>query len=786
MLKKKISRLPVLVTRQTSVFPGFPCELDFGRPDSLAVIDKVINEPKKELILVSQIVSETNEIIKNNLHKIGMLCRIEVLRQKQKKLTAKITAIRRVKVIDFHFVQKIFFADYELAPTKKMNLTAKKKLVQEIIEASQIIKNDVNKDSLSINVFTTSELENFIYGWLNSFPNNEQNFKQKAIDTDDLYQRFQILNKNLSPFISSKGTDFNKKDIDNIINKRLKSRLTKQQREYYLREKMREIKGELGELSSKNDELGSYRAEINKKEFPVVVRNRILGEIERYESMPISSAESNMTKNYIDWMMKIPWYQTTDEKNDLNVAQKELDKNHFGLKKAKRRIVEYLASAIFTKKTSRGQIICIVGPPGVGKTSLGISIAKALGRKYVRIALGGVKDEAEIRGHRRAYIGSMPGKIIQALKKAGTINPLILIDEIDKMGSDFRGDPTSAMLEVLDPEQNREFVDHYIEEPYDLSKVMFIATANYEWDIPPALYDRMEIIHLSSYTELEKLQIAKKHLLPRIYKEQNLKQSQIKITSSALQDIIKHYTREAGVRQLNRLLSQICRHFIVKFLQSKITKAIITKDNVIDYLEKRIYKYNNSEQKAQIGVATGLAYTSFGGDILPIETTYFPGKGQLILTGKLGEILRESANIAFDYIKSNHKFFGINFEVFNEKDFHIHLPEGAVPKDGPSAGTALTTALVSLLTKFPISHKIGMTGEITLHGKVLPIGGLTEKSIAAARSGLATIFIPKENEKDLIDVPEEVKKKINIRLVSDYHEIYHYIFSPRKTISAKK
>lgn len=452
-----------------------------------------------------------------------------------------------------------------------------------------------------------------------------------------------------------------------------------------------------------------------------------------------------------------------------------LDKHHYGLNKVKDRIIEYLAVMQKTNNL-KAQIITLVGPPGVGKTSLARSIAEAIGRNFVKVSLGGVKDEAEIRGHRKTYVGAMPGRIIQTMKRAKVKNPLFLLDEIDKMASDQRADPASAMLEVLDPEQNSEFSDHYIEEPYDLSEVMFIATANYLENIPEALYDRMEIINLSSYTEIEKKSIARDYLVPKVLKEHALSNDDLKFAEESVTELIQHYTREAGVRQLERLLSAIARKFIVKLLNKEIETLEVSPTIVNEYLGKRIFDHTDRQEKSEVGVVTGLAYTQFGGDILPIEVNYFPGKGNLILTGKLGDVMKESASIAYDYVRSNHDKFGINKVIFEQNDVHVHVPEGAVPKDGPSAGVTITTAIVSALSGKPVSRDIGMTGEITLRGLVLPIGGLREKSISAARSGLKTILIPSKNLKDLDDVPEEVKSILEIKGIDRFDQTFEVVF----------
>ena len=476
--------------------------------------------------------------------------------------------------------------------------------------------------------------------------------------------------------------------------------------------------------------------------------------------LPAASGETGVIKTYIDWMMDLPWWQESKDNEDLNLASEILDADHYGLEKIKERILEYLAVKQMTNSL-RAPIICLVGPPGVGKTSLAKSVARALDRRFVKISLGGVKDESEIRGHRRTYLGSMPGRFIQAMKKAGTVNPVFLIDEIDKMASDYKGDPASAMLEVLDPEQNSLFSDHYIEEPYDLSKVLFIATANYLENIPNALRDRLEIIELSSYTELEKIEIAKRHLVPKQIKENGLKASQLKIDDDMISFLIRYYTRESGVRQLERVIATVCRKSVLAILKDNKRSIKVTKKLVKEWLGHEKFEYGKRETKDQIGTVTGLAYTSFGGDVLQVEVNHFEGKGKLVITGQLGDVMKESATIAYDYVRANAKKYKIQPEVFEKNDIHIHVPEGAVPKDGPSAGVTLTTALVSSLSDTPVKANLAMTGEVTLRGNVLPIGGLKEKSMAAHRCGITTIVIPKANVKDLDDVPATVKESVN-------------------------
>ena len=549
-------------------------------------------------------------------------------------------------------------------------------------------------------------------------------------------------------------------DIENNINEKVKERIDESQKEYYLREKLRAIKEELGDVSNQSDDSEELRRMIEENPYPEAIKEKAREELARYEMLPGASGEAGVVRTYLDWLLGVPWWQETEDNEDLKLVQKRLDEDHFGLEKVKDRIMEYLAVKQMTQSLN-APILCLVGPPGVGKTSLAKSVARALDRKFVKASLGGVRDEAEIRGHRRTYLGSLPGRIIQGMKKAGVINPVFLIDEIDKMASDYKGDPSSAMLEVLDPEQNKLFSDNYLEEPYDLSKVMFIATANTLDSIPAALRDRLEIIELSSYTEVEKVSIAQEHLIRKQAEINGLKPSQFKLSDAELIYLIRHYTREAGVRQLERVIASLCRKSVLTIMKDGKRSVKVSKKLIQEWLGKEKFEYGVKEKKDQIGVVTGLAYTSFGGDILPVEVTYFDGKGKLIVTGQLGDVMKESTEIALDYIKSRAVEYKIDPAFFDKHDIHIHCPEGAVPKDGPSAGVTLTTALVSAITRHPVHANLAMTGEVTLRGNVLPIGGLREKSLAAHRSGISTVIIPKNNVKDLDEVPETVKNDIH-------------------------
>jgi len=583
------------------------------------------------------------------------------------------------------------------------------------------------------------------------------------------------VNKRLDMILSEIDSIFYKKELDEKIDKDVREKMEKSQKEYYLREKIHAIQEELGDVDNNTSDIDNLRKKVTECKMPKSVEEHVLKELRRYQSVSSASPESSMIRSYIDTMIDIPWYKETVDENDIVKAKEKLDETHFGLDKVKDRILEYLSVKLYTNKNPQ-TILCFVGPPGVGKTSLAQSIAKALGRKFVKQSLGGMKDEAEIRGHRRTYIGALPGRIINGMRQAQVVNPLFLLDEIDKLGSDYKGDPSAAMLEVLDPEQNNKFSDHYVEDQYDLSKVMFICTANYIENIPAPLFDRMEVIELSSYTELEKLQIAKTHVVKRELEINGLENDKFEITDEAIMHIIKHYTREAGVRQLERLIGSIVRKSIRRLMTDKLEKITVSKDTVKDFLGKEIFQNNEAETTDMVGIVTGLAYTQFGGDTLQIEVTTYKGKGNLMLTGKLGDVMKESAQAAYSWVKSHASDLNINEEYFEKLDIHIHVPEGAVPKDGPSAGVTMTTAIASAFTHKKVRHDLGMTGEITLRGRVLPIGGLKEKSIAALRSGLKTILIPQDNLRDLEDIPKEVKEQVEIIPVSRLEDVLKLAF----------
>ena len=571
-------------------------------------------------------------------------------------------------------------------------------------------------------------------------------------------------------------------DLEKKIGQRVKNSMEKTQKEYYLREQLKAIQKELGDKDGKTSEVDQLREKIENSDMPEHILKVALKELGRYEKVPQSSAESSVIRNYLEWLILLPWTKKTQDTIEIKRAEKVLNHDHYGLEKVKERILEYLAVQKLTN-TIKGPILCLVGPPGVGKTSLAKSISKAINRNFVRISLGGVRDEAEIRGHRRTYIGAMPGRIIQGMKKAGTVNPVFLLDEIDKMSNDFRGDPSSAMLEVLDPEQNSSFSDHFIEENYDLSNVLFIATANNVNSIPGPLLDRMELISIAGYTEVEKLHIAKQHLLPKQLKENGLKKANLQIRENAILKLIRRYTREAGVRGLERQLAKLCRKAAKIIISKEKEKVIVTEKSLEDLLGKPVFRYGLMEQEDQVGTATGLAYTSAGGDILSIEVTHYPGKGKLTLTGKLGGVMQESAQAAFSYVRSRTKEFNIESNFYEKYDIHIHVPAGATPKDGPSAGITIATALVSSLTGRAIRKEVGMTGEITLRGRVLPIGGLKEKSLSAHRAGLTTLIIPEENEKDIENIPESVRNDLTFITVNHLDQVLEHALVEEKNES---
>lgn len=755
----EIVRLPVLVCKGFVIFPEATSTIYAERNFSKTATKISLDKFEGYVVVVTQkSESKVSDFSYEDISSTGTLCRISSS-SGNTTLKLRLIGLERIKIesLEYNDIDKTYYANVSLFSDILGDERKEEKLVQTILDKiekqSGLYFNNsdgyklISQLSSGVNALKLS----YALSQLLAFPTK---IKLELLEAKDVNDRLQLILNNL---------DYISQDllIEQEIQNELQKSASKNQREYILREKMRIIKEELNDDPELTDQ-----ENINKKleegNYPPNIKQKIKEEIKRFNMMPQASLEASLIKNYIDIMFSIPWDEKTVDNDDLNNVQHILDEDHYGLDKVKKRIIEYLA---VKQKTGnlKAPILCFYGPPGVGKTSLGRSIARALGRKFVKSSLGGVSDEAEIRGHRRTYVGSMPGRIIQGMRKAKTTNPVFLLDEIDKIGSSYKGDPSSALLEVLDPEQNFAFNDNYIEEPYDLSNVLFICTANYLGNIPEPLRDRLELIEVNSYTLIDKMHIAKEHLIKKEMDANGLKDSDIQFEDDALAYIIERYTREAGVRELERKISSICRRVVVNLVSKKRrSKEIITIKKVKEYLGTEIFDSTAKEKGAQVGVVTGLAYTEFGGDILPIEVNNFPGKGNLVLTGKLGDVMKESCSIAYDYIKANAKKYGIDDEVFAKNDLHIHFPEGAVPKDGPSAGCAITVAIISCLTNHPVSGDIAMTGEVTLRGKALAIGGLREKSLAALRSGIKKIIIPSENKKHVSELPKEVKDNLEI------------------------
>lgn len=748
------SQLPLVCTRGVIVFPDQEVIIDVGRDKSIRAIEESQENFQSQIILVAQHDVAKEDPNLDDLYSYGTLCKIKHIRRMDGYLRVKFHGVDRAEIHSIKTNDDMMTASFAV----KCNLEQDSQ--EEVVLIRKIVKQFEEIDAISQMI--PKEMMNELAKGVSATQLCDQISQLFPFTTEKKEELLETLGVNDRLYLILEAIESEKElsEIENKINDKVKTRIEESQKEYYLREKMRAIKEELGDVPDSDQDVESIRKRLDENPYPQNIKEKIRDELSRYEMLPAASGETGVIKTYIDLMMDLPWWQESKDNEDLKKASQILDSEHFGLEKIKERILEYLAVKQMTNSL-KAPIICLVGPPGVGKTSLAKSVAKALEREFIKISLGGVKDESEIRGHRRTYLGSMPGRFIQSMKKAGTINPVFLIDEIDKMASDYKGDPASAMLEVLDPEQNALFSDHYVEESYDLSKVLFIATANYLENIPNALRDRLEIIELSSYTELEKIEIATRHLVRKQLDENGLKTNQLKLDDEIITYLVRYYTRESGVRQLERVIATICRKSVLAILKDKKRSIKVTKKLVKEWLGNEKVDYGKRETKDQIGTVTGLAYTSFGGDILQIEVNHFVGKGKLVITGQLGDVMKESASIAFDYVRANAKKYSINSDIFEKNDVHIHVPEGAVPKDGPSAGVTLATALISSLSNIPVKANLAMTGEVTLRGHVLPIGGLKEKSMAADRCGITTIVIPKANVKDLDDIPAIVKEHVN-------------------------
>jgi len=754
---------PVLPLRDIVVFPHMIVPLFVGREKSVRALEDVMKDDK-QILLVTQKNATQDDPAPADIYSVGTIGTVlQLLKLPDGTVKVLVEGSQRARIVRFAENEAFFQAQAEIISEKVGDQQEIEALARTAVaQFEQYIK--LNKKIppevlVSINqIDEPAKLADTLASHLAlKIPE-----KQELLEIETVSGR-------LEKIFSHMESEIGVLQVEKRIRSRVKRQMEKTQREYYLNEQLKAIQKELGEGEDGKDELAELEERINKTKFSKEARDKALGELKKLRAMSPMSAEATVVRNYLDWLLTIPWQDRTKIKRDIKAAEKVLNDDHYGLEKVKERILEYLAVQQRMRKV-KGPILCLVGPPGVGKTSLGKSVARATGRNFVRMSLGGVRDEAEIRGHRRTYIGSMPGKIIQGMKKAKSSNPLFLLDEVDKLGQDWRGDPSSALLEVLDPEQNSTFNDHYLEVDYDLSDVMFVTTAN-TLRMPQPLLDRMELIRLPGYTEDEKVEIARRHLIPKQVKANGLKSTEWSITPDALRDLIRYYTREAGVRNLERELANLARKSIKDILVKRRKKITITRRNLEKYAGVRRFRYGEVEETDLVGVTTGLAWTEVGGELLTIEAVTVPGKGRVTATGKLGDVMRESVQAAESYVKSRSVAFGIVPTIFDRKDIHVHVPEGATPKDGPSAGVAMVTSIVSVLTGIPVRKDIAMTGEITLRGRVLPIGGLKEKLLAALRGGLKTVLIPKENEKDLAEIPDNVKKGLSIVPVNSLDEL---------------
>lgn len=773
MKEKKVTTstrtIPLIPLRGLTVFPYMVIHFDVGRERSINALEEaMVND--QLVFLVAQKEAEINAPTLEDIYEVGTIAKIkQMLKLPGDTIRVLVEGISRGKIMNVLQETPYFQVEIEEKNYKNevMIDSEAEALMRSVIDAFEEYVEISNKISPEI-LITIAEIE--MPGRLadtiasNVFIKPHQ--KQEVLEAFDPLDRLEILYKILLEEIQIL-------EIEKKINNRVKKQINKVQKEYYLREQLKAIQKELGEDEGIVEEVAEYKEKLRALKFPKDVHEKIDREIDRLLKLSPASAETGVIRNYIDWALSLPWNKETKDRLDLKKSAAILDEDHYGLKKVKERILEYLAIRQLAK-SMKGPIVCLVGPPGVGKTSIAKSIARSLNRKFVRMSLGGVRDEAEIRGHRRTYVGAIPGRIISSIRQAGTRNPLFLLDEIDKLASDFRGDPASALLEVLDPEQNHDFTDHFMELPFNLSKVLFITTANSLDTIPRPLLDRMEVIRIAGYTEEEKLNIASRYLLPKQVKEHGLKAVSLQVSEKALRNIINHYTREAGVRNLERQIANLCRKVAKRVVEEKLKSIHITPANLKKYLGNPYYRYEMANQKDEVGIARGLAWTIVGGDTLSIEVTPMKGNGKLVLTGQLGDVMKESARAGISYIRSREEELKIDPEFHNNLDIHIHIPEGATPKDGPSAGITMATAVISALTKIPVNKDIAMTGEITLRGRVLPVGGIKEKVLAAKRAGIQKVLMPMDNKRDLDEVPDNVKRKIQFVFVEHMDEVLEH------------
>ncbi|CAH1215042.1 Lon protease 1 [Paenibacillus allorhizoplanae] len=771
--KMKVRRLPLLPLRGLLVYPSMVLHLDVGREKSVKALERAMVDDSM-ILLCSQSEINIEEPTKEDIYRIGTIAKVrQMLKLPNGTIRVLVEGVLRAEIVEYLTNDEYYEVTVKELPEQEISDPEIDALMRSVLSQFEHYINlskKVTPETLAAvsDIDEPGRLADVICSHLSLKIKDKQDILETVDVRERLEKMLNILNNEREVL-----------ELERKISQRVKKQMEKTQKEYYLREQMKAIQKELGDKEGRAGEVDELRNQLAEAELPDKVREKVEKEIDRLEKMPATSAEGGIIRNYIDWLLGLPWHKSTDDDLDLDKAEEILNEDHFGLEKPKERVLEYLAVQKLVKKL-KGPILCLVGPPGVGKTSIARSIARSMGRQFIRISLGGVRDEAEIRGHRRTYVGAMPGRIIQGMKNAGANNPVFLLDEIDKMAMDFRGDPASALLEVLDPEQNSTFSDHFIEVPFDLSNVMFVTTANAVHNIPRPLLDRMEVLYIPGYTEIEKLQIAKKYLLPKQKRDHGLEEEQLVVDEAALMKIVREYTREAGVRNLEQQVAGMNRKAAKKIVSNPETPVHVTVDNLSDYLGPVKFKYNVAEEKDQIGAVTGLAWTEVGGDTLVIEVSVLPGTGKLTLTGKLGDVMKESAQAAFSYTRSRADVLGIAPDFHEKNDVHIHIPEGAIPKDGPSAGITMATALISALTNIPVSRLVAMTGEVTLRGRVLPIGGLKEKALAAHRAGIRTILLPQDNEKDIIEIPESVRTEMTFIPVSHMDQVLEHALIKNK------
>ncbi|MCD1258150.1 endopeptidase La [Paenibacillus athensensis] len=765
--KMKIRRLPLLPLRGLLVYPSMVLHLDVGREKSVKALERAMVDDSM-ILLCSQSEINIEEPSKEDIYRIGTIAKVrQMLKLPNGTIRVLVEGVLRAEITEYVANDEYYEVTVRELPEQEITdpeIDALMRTVLNQFEHYINLSKKVTPETLAAvsDIDEPGRLADVICSHLSLKIKD----KQEILETVDVRQR-------LEKMLSILNNEREVLELERKISQRVKKQMEKTQKEYYLREQMKAIQKELGDKEGRAGEVDELRNQLAETEVPDKVREKVEKEIDRLEKMPATSAEGGVIRNYIDWLLTLPWNKRTEDDLDIAKAEMILNEDHYGLEKPKERVLEYLAVQKLVKKL-KGPILCLVGPPGVGKTSIARSIARSMGRQFIRISLGGVRDEAEIRGHRRTYVGAMPGRIIQGMKNAGSNNPVFLLDEIDKMAMDFRGDPASALLEVLDPEQNSTFSDHFIEVPFDLSSVMFVTTANAVHNIPRPLLDRMEVLYIPGYTEIEKLQIAKTYLMPKQKRDHGLQEEQLTVDEAALMRIVREYTRESGVRNLEQQVAGVCRKAAKMIVTHPEQPVHVTPDNLKDFLGPAKFRYNVAEEQDQIGAVTGLAWTEVGGDTLVIEVTVMPGTGKLTLTGKLGDVMKESAQAAFSYTRTRASHFGITPDFHEKNDIHIHIPEGAIPKDGPSAGITMCTALISALTNIPVSRQVAMTGEITLRGRVLPIGGLKEKALAAHRAGIRRILLPQDNEKDIQEIPESVRSEMTFLPVSHMDQVLEH------------